>query len=192
MSAPKDENELQHLLYTAANSGRVMAVRYPRGNGAGVKMDKDFRMIPIGKGEILEEGDDIALLAVGISVQFALEAAAHLKKKGISVTVVNARFIKPLDSELILNVAGRIKKIITIEENNVKGGFGNSVIDLLHENDICDVSVRCIGVPDMFVEHGTQEIIRKKYGLDTAGIVDMTLQMMAREEEILPVTDGKL
>ncbi len=190
VSAPKDENELQHLLYTAANSGRVMAVRYPRGNGAGVKMDKDFRMIPIGTGEILKDGDDIALLAIGVSVQFALEAAAHLKEKGISAMVVNARFVKPLDKSLILDVARMIKKIITIEENSVKGGFGNSVIDLLQENDICDVSVRCIGVPDTFIEHGTQEAIREKYGLDAKGIMNKALHLLARKEDKLPVTDG--
>lgn len=191
IAAPKDENELQHLLFTAVNSGKVMAVRYPRGTGAGVKMDNEFRIIPLGKGEILEEGEDIAILAVGISVQFALDAAAQLKEKGISAMVVNARFIKPLDSELILDVAGRIKKIITVEENNIKGGFGNAVIDLLQENDICDVNVRCIGVPDVFIEHGTQEIIREKYGLDAQGIASEAVRMMSSDQIKLPVTDGK-
>ncbi|NLE07854.1 MAG: 1-deoxy-D-xylulose-5-phosphate synthase, partial [Dehalococcoidales bacterium] len=129
VAAPKDEDELQHLLYTAVNSGKVMAVRYPRGTGAGVPLSETLRTIPIGKGEVLREGGDAAILATGISVQASLAAAEILMKKGIAVTVINARFVKPLDEELILDTARRIKNIVTVEENTVKGGFGTCVLD---------------------------------------------------------------
>ncbi|NLE08884.1 MAG: 1-deoxy-D-xylulose-5-phosphate synthase, partial [Dehalococcoidales bacterium] len=187
---PKDEDELQHLLYTAVNSGKVMAVRYPRGTGAGVPLSETLRTIPIGKGEILREGGDAAILATGISVQASLAAADILSEKGIAVTVVNARFVKPLDEELILDTARRVKTIITVEENTVKGGFGTCVLDLLQEKGVCDVSVRCLGVPDIFVEHGTQEIIRKKYGLDAGGIADTVTAMLAAADTAVRVTDG--
>ncbi|MBN2240926.1 MAG: 1-deoxy-D-xylulose-5-phosphate synthase [Dehalococcoidales bacterium] len=188
VAAPKDENELRHLLYTAVNSGKPMAVRYPRGTGVGVGLDNGLKSIPIGKAEVLREGSDLAILAIGISVQAALDAADKLAEQGIETTVVNARFAKPLDSELILDIARKHKRILTVEENTVKGGFGNSVLNLLHGNDICDLNVRCIGVPDRFIEHGTQDIIRNKYGLDSAGIVSEALRMVHYLEDI-EVTD---
>jgi 1-deoxy-D-xylulose-5-phosphate synthase len=189
VSAPKDENELQNLLYTAIHSGKVMAVRYPRGAGAGVEVDKIPHELPIGKAEVLRYGDDIAILAIGVTVQPALEAAGELAKKGIEATVVNARFAKPLDSELFLDIAGRIKNIITVEENTLKGGFGNCVLDLFQEEGICDVRVKCLGLPDKYIEQGSQEIIRKKYGLDAAGITAEAEQIVAASEAGLPVPD---
>jgi len=123
VAAPKDENELQHMLYTAVKSGKIMAIRYPRSQGLGVNMDAEFRELPIGKGEILRQGNDIAILAIGSMVAPALEAAEKLALQGVEATVVNARFVKPIDAELIVDLATRIKRIVTVEENTIPGGF---------------------------------------------------------------------
>jgi 1-deoxy-D-xylulose-5-phosphate synthase len=175
VSAPKDENELQHLLYTAVKCGRPMAVRYPRGTGVGVKLDTELHTIPIGKGEIVRQGEDVAILAIGVTVPAALEAAQELAPKGIEATVVNARYAKPLDSELILSLAGHTKRMVTVEENTLSGGFGSGVIELLQESGINDVQVKSLGIPDEFVEQGSQAILRSKYGLDAEGIARQVL-----------------
>jgi 1-deoxy-D-xylulose-5-phosphate synthase len=177
VAAPKDENELQHLLYTATKSTHPMAVRYPRNSGLGVKLDQELHLIPIGKSEVLRQGDDVAIFAIGATVAPAFEAARELALHGIEATVVNARFAKPLDSELIIDLAGRIKRIVTVEENTLKGGFGNSVIDFLQESEISDIQVKSIGLPDEFVEHGTQPVLRSKYGLDAKGITRQVLTL---------------
>ncbi len=179
VAAPKDENEFQHLLYTAMKAGKPMAVRYPRSAGLGVQMDTVFKEIPLGTGEILRYGDDVAIFALGSMVSPALNAADVLAIKGIEATVVNARFAKPLDKSMILDIAGRIKHIVTVEENVLTGGFGSSVSSLLQESGINDVQVSSIGIADEFVEHGTQAILRAKYGLDTEGIVKRVLEMLA-------------
>ena len=175
VSAPKDENELQHLLYTAVKSGHPMAVRYPRATGLGVEMDTQLHSIPIGKGEILRYGDDVAILAIGATVAPALEAARELALKGIKATVVNARFAKPLDAKLIVDMASRIKRVVTVEENALNGGFGSAVNGLLQESGINDVQVKNIGVPDEFVQQGSQAILRRKYSLDAKGITEQVL-----------------
>ena len=181
VSAPKDENELQDLLYTAVETEHPMAIRYPRSAGTGVPMDKDLHLIPIGKGEILRDGKDVAILAIGATVAPALEAARELAKDNIEAIVVNARFAKPLDSQLILDVAAQTKYIVTVEENTVIGGFGNSVGDLLQKAGRCDIRLKIIGVPDEFVEHGTQEILRAKYGLDAKGITRAVLSFISED-----------
>ena len=175
VSAPKDENELQHLLYTAVKCGQPMAVRYPRSTGVGVKLDTELHTIPIGKGEIIRQGEDVAVLAIGIMVPAALEAAQKLASRGIEATVVNACFAKPLDSELILDLANRTKRMVTVEENALSGGFGSGVIDLIQESGIRDVQVRSLGIPDEFVEQGSQAVLRSKYGLDAEGITRQVL-----------------
>ncbi len=177
VSAPKDENELQHLLYTAVISGRPMAIRYPRSSGLGVELDADLQTIPIGQGEIIRFGDDMAILAIGATVAPALEAAQELASNGVEATVVNARFAKPLDSDLIKSVASRVKNLITVEENALSGGFGSSVIELLQKSGINDIQIRSIGIPDEFVEQGAQAIIRSQYGLDAKGIVQQILTL---------------
>ncbi len=189
VSAPKDENELQHLLYTAVRCGRPMAVRYPRGTGLGVKLDKEFHTIPIGEGEILRQGEDVAILAIGVMTSAALEAADELALQGIEATVVNARFTKPLDSGLIIDLAGRIKQVVTVEENTLSGGFGNGVIELLQEAGISDIRVKCLGIPDTFVEQGSQEVLRRKYGIDAKGIAEQVLSLVPASEPIIPVPD---
>jgi 1-deoxy-D-xylulose-5-phosphate synthase len=187
VAAPKDENELQHLLYTAVKSGRPMAVRYPRSAGVGVSLDETFSEIPIGKGEVVRYGDDVAVLALGASVAPALEAADILAARGIEATVVNARFVKPLDASLIKDLAGRIKHIVTVEENVLAGGFGSSVLKLLQESKVCDVRVETIGIPDEFVEHGTQAILRSKYGLDAEGIARRVSELLPDRFTDLPL-----
>ena len=191
ISAPKDENELRHLLYTAIRCGKPMAVRYPRGTGLGVSTDDKLHAIPVGKSEVLREGSDVVVLAIGVTVQAAMDAAENLSEKGIEATVVNARFAKPLDSELILDLAGRIKQIVTVEENTVKGGFGNCVLDLLQKENVYDVQVKCIGVPDKFIEQGTQEIIRHKYGLDAAGIEATVLDLVGSSETVSSLPEAR-
>jgi 1-deoxy-D-xylulose-5-phosphate synthase len=171
VTAPKDENELQHLLHTAVYCGGPMAVRYPRGSGLGVALDTEMHSIPIGSAEVLRKGEDLAMMAIGSSVQTALDAACILAEKGVEACVINSRFARPLDSNLITDIANHIKRIVTVEENVLAGGFGSSVVTLLEQSGKYDVQSRCIGIPDEFVEHGTQAILRAKYGLDSQGIV---------------------
>ncbi len=191
VSAPKDENELQHLLYTAVRAGHPMAVRYPRSAGLGVKMEAELHPLPVGKGEIVKDGGDVAILAIGAMVAPALEAAQELLSNGIEATVVNARFAKPLDTELITDLTGRIKRIVTVEENTVSGGFGNSVVDLLQKSGMSGIQVKNIGLPDKFIEQGTQAILLSKYGLDTQGIVRQVLSLFPSLEpsSVLKVKD---
>ena len=178
VAAPKDENELQHMLYTAVKSGKIMAIRYPRSQGLGVSMDSEFRELPIGKGEILRQGNDIAILAIGSMVAPAMEAAEKLALQGVEATVVNARFVKPVDAELIVDLATRIKRIVTVEENTLSGGFGNYVNDAVRQSDLRDVIIRNVGLPDVFIEHGGQDFLRSKYGLDAAGIIAKVLEIV--------------
>ena len=178
VAAPKDENELQHLLYTAVKSGKIMAVRYPRSQGLGVKMDTTFKELPIGKSEILRDGGDVAILAIGSMVAPAVEAAEKLAMQGIEATVVNARFAKPVDADLIIELATRIKRIITVEENTLSGGFGNYVNDAVRQADLSDVIIRNVGLPDVFIEHGGQDFLRSKYGLDAQGIINKVFEII--------------
>jgi len=187
VSAPRDENELQHLLYTAVKSAHPMAIRYPRSPGLGVKLDTKLHSIPIGKGEVLRHGEDVAILAIGATVAPCLEAARELASNGIEATVVNARFAKPLDSELIIDLASHIKRIVTVEENALSGGFGSSVIDLLHQSGVSDIQVKSIGIPDEFIEQGAQALLRSKYGLDAKKI---TQQVLTLNLSISPPSKG--
>ena len=178
VASPKDENELQHMLYTAVKSDKIMAVRYPRSHGLGVPMDTEFKILPIGKGEILRQGNDVAILAIGSMVAPALEAAQNLALQGVEATVVNARFVKPVDAELVIELATRIKRIITVEENTLSGGFGNYVNDAIRQADLSDVIIRNVGLPDVFIEHGGQDFLRSKYGLDAMGIIKKVFEII--------------
>ena len=176
--APKDENELRHMLATAMVHDGPIAMRYPRGRGTGVDMDEAFTILPIGKGEILSHGDDLLIIAVGSAVSEAICAAALLTgNHHIQATVVNARFIKPLDQELIIPLARNIRQIITVEENTVQGGFGSAVLELLSDHGINDVIVKRLGISDHFVEHGPQDALRNIYQVDGAAIIDAALEM---------------
>jgi len=177
VASPKDENELQHLLYTAVKSGRPMAVRYPRSAGLGIPLDTVFHEIPIGESEVVRYGEDVAILALGNTVSRSLEAAGELALNGIEATVINVRYAKPLDTSLILDVANRIKRIVTVEENTLIGGLGSSIVRLLQDSGCHDVMVRNIGIPDEFVEHGTQDVLRSRFGLDSQGIVNQVMEL---------------
>lgn len=168
--APKDENELRRMLKTAVNSGIPISLRYPRGAGFGVALDSEVQELQIGSAERLSAGKDVALIAIGATVHPALAAAALLEKQGIAVTVVNARFVKPLDRGLILSVAQECGTIVTVEENALQGGFGSAVLELLAAEKITGLKVKRIGIPDRFIEHGTQAELRKMLCLDADGI----------------------
>jgi len=169
--APKDENELGRMLATAIIHPGPIAFRYPRGKGIGVCLDEVPEPLQIGKGEILAEGDDILILAIGSCVSEAMDAMKILHEKGISATVVNCRYVKPIDSELICHLAKKISRIITIEEHMLHGGFGSAVLECLCDAGISDFSIKRIGIPDTFVEHGPQDFLRSKYGIDANSIV---------------------
>ncbi|MBI4301337.1 MAG: 1-deoxy-D-xylulose-5-phosphate synthase [Chloroflexi bacterium] len=170
IAAPKDENELQHLLYTAVKARRPMAVRYPRGNGVGVPLDEELREIPVGQGEVLRWGEDVVILALGSTVYPALEAAQTLAAGGIQCTVVNARYVKPLDSPLVLKLLNGTQRVVTLEENVLTGGFGSAVLGLLADADIKGKRLIRIGLPDEFVQHGSQEQLRLQYRLTASSI----------------------
>lgn len=167
--APKDENELRHMLFTAFQIDGPVALRYPRGHGLGVALDRDLRMLPHGKGELLRHGTDITLLAAGAMVSVALKAAERLSASGISCAIINIRYIKPLDEELILEWAQRTGAVITIEENVVTGGFGSAVLELLQTRNL-NIPVNVLGLPDRFIEHGGYDILTAKYGLSVEAI----------------------
>jgi len=154
--APRDENELQHMLKTAVECGGPVSVRYPRGKGLGVPLDETPRTLEIGKAEILLEGADLAIFAIGYTVQPALVAARRLREEGIDATVVNCRFVKPLDGDLLARVALATGKVLTVEENVLAGGFGSAVLEMLEAKDLSGIDVKRLGIPDEFVEHGTQ------------------------------------
>ena len=169
--APKDENELQHMLKTSVDCGNPVSIRYPRGKGYDVKFDTELKALEIGKAEVITEGKDVLILAIGSMVYPALAAARRLREENIEVTVVNSRFVKPLDDDLIITLAEKIRKVITVEENVLDGGFGSAVLELIEKNGLQNLRVKRIGVQDRFVEYGTQELLRSRYGLDEEGII---------------------
>lgn len=180
LMVPKDENELQHMIQTAIDHDGPVAIRYPRGNGIGVPLDQAFRRLPIGRGEVLRDGRDGALLAVGTMVYPALEAAEMLAVDGIDLAVVNARFVKPLDRELLLSLAARTGHVFTVEENALQGGFGTAVLELFEEEGLDGIAVSRFGYPDRYQEQGEQPDLRAACGLDAAGIAAGVKKAMNR------------
>ncbi|MGK7951237.1 MAG: 1-deoxy-D-xylulose-5-phosphate synthase [Xenococcaceae cyanobacterium] len=175
--APKDEAELQRMVVTGINyTEGAIAMRYPRGNGVGVPlMEEGWEPIEIGKGEILRNGDDVLLLGYGTMVYPALQVAEILGEHGIEATVVNARFVKPLDTELILPLAQRIGKVVTLEEGCLRGGFGSAVLEALQENDVI-VPVKRFGVPDKLVDHATPDQSKADLGLTSSQMAETILK----------------
>jgi 1-deoxy-D-xylulose-5-phosphate synthase len=170
--APKDEAELRDMLYTAVKYEKgPIALRYPRGSALGVELKEGFTQLEIGKGEILKKGADVALLALGSMVQSSIKAAEKLESEGIHCEVVNMRFAKPLDTQLLDDIAKRFNKILTLEENSLIGGFGSGVLEYFNEMNYKNDVLR-IGLPDAFVDHGTQDELHKLLGIDAAGIVE--------------------
>lgn len=170
--APKDENELQHMVKTCVSHEGPAAVRYSRGSSWGVPMDAEPKVLPIGQGELLREGHDVALVAIGITVLPALRAAERLAEEGISAAVVNARFVKPLDHVLIARVAGGVKCLVTVEEGCRMGGFGSAVLESLSEQGLVNLPTKVIGLPDKYIEQGPQDLLRVQYGLTADGIYE--------------------
>jgi 1-deoxy-D-xylulose-5-phosphate synthase len=177
VSAPKDENELRQLMYTATLAGRPFAIRYPRGVGSGAAADAPWRSLPVGKWEVLREGDDLVLFAVGSMVGASLAAAERLKLEDVRCSVVNCRFAKPLDIECLRTMAGRTNRFVTVEENAAAGGFGSSVLEVLAAEKMGDVITECIALPDTFIDQGPQDLCRSLHGLDCDGIVRRVKQV---------------
>lgn len=167
--APKDESELRDMLFTAVSHTGPVALRYPRGNGTGVALKPGFDLVPMGTGEIVRSGEDIAVIAIGTMVQNALRAAEDLAREGIQVEVANARFVKPLDTRLLDDLCTRFATIVTLEENVTMGGFGSAVLEYCAQHH---PHVRLIlhGIPDKFIEHGTPEQLHEETGIDAPGI----------------------
>jgi len=173
--APKDENELQHMLYTATLHNGPIAIRYPRGSGVGVLLDQSLKRLDIGRAEVIQEGSDLTLLAIGNMVQVARETARILfEENGISCTVVNARFAKPLDQDTILNAVKNTKGLVTLEEHCLLGGFGSAVLELLQDVG-SNQKVMRIGLEDQFAAHGKADLLRDYYGLTPRKITDRIL-----------------
>ena len=177
--APKDENELRHMLKTAVDYDGPVSVRYPRGSGVGVEITEPMHSLPIGKAEVLREGKDVCLWAIGSMVQSALQVAAKLAEQGISAGVVNMRFAKPLDKELLLAHAAQYGKIVTLEEGVLQGGVGSAVLETLNEAKMLQqCRVLTLGIPDEFVLHGDKKLLMKDLGLDVDAIVAKTIAMV--------------
>jgi 1-deoxy-D-xylulose-5-phosphate synthase len=181
--APADEQELRDALFTALTSATgPVAIRYPRGRGPGREARGSYNLLPHGRGELLRDGEHCAILAVGTMVGPSLQAADLLAEHGWSTAVVNARYVKPLDVELFADVAARTRVLVTVEENVVSGGFGDAVVEALQHAGIFDVRMRHVGLPDRFVEHGSQKQLRESLGLTPAGIADAVRRFLESGE----------
>lgn len=167
--SPKDENEMKHMLYSAYLSRRPAVVRYSRGEAQGVAIDTTFKEIPFGKWERLKEGKDIAIIACGNTVYPALSAAVELEDQGVHCCVINGRYVKPMDNEMLTSLSHEVPRILTVEENVLIGGFGSGVMELFSEEGIA-IPVKRLGIPDRFLPHGSQSILRKSIGIDKEGI----------------------
>ncbi len=188
--APKDENELQHMLKTAVELNAPCAVRYPRGAGIGAAMDDNLLALPVGQAEVLRRGGDLTLLGIGSTVNTAQKAAEELAMLGVQTTVINARFVKPLDEETICHYASQTGKLVILEEHVLAGGFGSAVLELLEAKGLNNaVKVTRIGIPDVFVEHGHASIMREIYNLTVNGAVTKALNLFGRRPKLKAVQE---
>jgi 1-deoxy-D-xylulose-5-phosphate synthase len=191
LMAPKDENELRHMLYTAIYMDGPVGLRYARGKAVGVTLDHDLHMLEIGKAEMLSpstleeaEQQECAILAYGTTVTQAEQAAKELRENGIHVAVVNARWAKPLDEELILRLAVGTRRVVTVEDHMVAGGFGSAVLELLESHGLLQtVEVRLIGFPDRLIEHGAPSILKELYGLTSSHVKDVVRELVEAESK---------
>ncbi len=172
LMAPKDENELQHMVYTAVKHNGPIAFRFPRGNGFGVHMDEELKEIPIGKAEVLRMGRDLAIVAYGNPVNAALAAADQLAEHGIEAAVINARFAKPIDETMLAGLGSNFTRILTIEEGAKLGGFGDAVLEFFHSHEnLKEPKIYCLALPDHFIDQGPQALYRDEFNLSAEGIV---------------------
>ncbi|MBT8373989.1 MAG: 1-deoxy-D-xylulose-5-phosphate synthase [Deltaproteobacteria bacterium] len=176
--APKDDHELRRMLKTALSHKGPIAIRYPRGEAMVSKIKDNDTLIPLGEGELLTKGNDILILCIGQTVAETLNAQAELSKIGISATIVNCRFVKPLDKDLICSLAGKIQRVITVEENVLPGGFGSAILECLDDNKVKVSLLKRIGIKDTFVEHGSQRLLREKYAIDAQSIIKSAKEFM--------------
>ena len=184
--SPKDENELRRMMVTALQHDGPIAFRYPRGQACGTHLDESIKPLSIGKGEVLTDGKDVLILAIGKTVQDAIEAYSTLQGENVEATVVNCRFVKPLDADLIGSLAQKIPAIVTVEENVRQGGFGSAVLECLNDLEITGFILKRIGLPDEFVEHGTQRQLRAQYGVNAASIVE-TVKNLLQTSQTTPL-----
>lgn len=198
--APKDEAELQDMLYTGTRYDKgPIAVRFPRGSGPGATLKKKFSIIEIGKAEIMKDGHDVALLGIGKMVSVANVAAEKLEANGISTCVVNARFVKPLDEAMLQTIVQKCSVIITLEDNVIKGGFGSAVLETMHSREfldagskkhsdfrkrVADAHIERIGLPDQFVEHGETNILFKRLGMDADAIAQRAATLLFQKNPL--------
>jgi len=189
--APKDENELRHMLYTAIYMDGPVSLRYPRGKALGVPLDAELHTIEIGKAELISpatieevEQQDCAILAYGSTIALAEQAALELAENGIHAAVVNARWAKPLDEELIARLAQTVRRIVTVEDHMVAGGFGSAVLEFLEARNLLhEVDIRVIGYPDRLIEHGAPSILKELYGLTASHIKDVVRDLVGSESK---------
>ncbi|HYK41997.1 MAG TPA: 1-deoxy-D-xylulose-5-phosphate synthase [Thermoanaerobaculia bacterium] len=177
VAAPKDENELQHLLFTAIGSGTPWAIRYPRGLGLGVPLDEDLRKVPVGKGEVIREGKDVCFLAYGSMVPVAVEASTLLRARGVESGVLHARFAKPLDGEMLELAARMAPRVLTVEEHLAAGGFGSAVLEGFQARGLDPAGVRIHAIPDQFIEHSPQALQRRNFRLDPEGLAARVFEL---------------
>jgi 1-deoxy-D-xylulose-5-phosphate synthase len=181
VAAPADENELQHMLRTALRFDGPMSLRYPRGAGGGVQLDAEPKELPIGKGVRLKDGNDVTILAIGNRVHPALEAATMLEDRGISCGVVNMRFVKPLDVELLKECAIKTPRLVTVEDNVLQGGFGSAVLEALTPGR---AEVLRLGIPDQFVEHGAPHLLYESLGLSAPKIAERVAAWLPQKAKV--------
>nr|WP_027719261.1 1-deoxy-D-xylulose-5-phosphate synthase [Desulfovirgula thermocuniculi] len=183
--APANENELRRMLLTALMHPGPAALRYPRGAGTGCPLDEEILPLPLGKAEVLREGDDLTVLAVGSMVPLAAEAASLLEREGVQATVINARFVKPLDEECIIRYAVRTRRLLTVEEHALQGGFGGAVLELLADRGIQGVKVTRLGIPDEFIQHGSRATLLARCGLTVENLVNAALELVGAKRVLL-------
>ena len=177
--APKDEQELRDMLYTAVSHGKgPVAIRYPRANALGVSLRPGFQAMEIGKAETVRTGTSVALLAIGHMVPYSLHAAELLGQEGLQAEVVNMRFVKPIDDEMIRSIAGRFEHIMTVEDNVIEGGFGSAVLESLARQGLTHVAVKLLGLPDSFIDHGQPAELYRIVKLDGPGIAESTKEFL--------------
>jgi 1-deoxy-D-xylulose-5-phosphate synthase len=182
--APKDENELRHMLFTAIEHDGPIAVRYPRGAGYGVTLEEPLHSITIGESEVIRQGDDVAIVAIGSMVGPAYEASEMLALQGIQSMVVNARFVKPLDESMLASVASRFAHVFTVEENVLAGGFGSAVMEHFERLGSARTSVHRIGIPDRFIDHAQQSQQRAELRLDATGIAEQVRKVIFAIQQV--------
>lgn len=177
---PKDENEGQHMVHTALSYDEgPIAMRFPRGNGLGVKMDEQLKTIPIGTWEVLRPGNDAVILTFGTTIEMAIEAAEELQKEGLSVRVVNARFIKPIDEKMMKSILKEGLPILTIEEAVLEGGFGSSILEFAHDQGEYHTPIDRMGIPDRFIEHGSVTALLEEIGLTKQQVANRIRLLMS-------------